>query len=251
VLAATSQWGPAGRALAAAADAAAHRSGAAARPVLLFYGGKIHTSMGEADPSGRAQLWIHHKNRPGFRVVSSWNPDTEQPIQINSTFADEMPNATFCYSPLGHDAGDTDRYIPAILFGCIPVMLSGTVRDGHRVPMALPLEEHPEMDWPSFAVLIELADVANLHEILGRITHEQLRRMRHALARVWRRVLWTSIYGSYLGEDAAEDAFETMMGVLRWRLPGMGLATKEELLAQEAADAAAHEAARRRPGRRR
>ena len=38
------------------------------------------------------------------------------------------------------------------------------------------------------------------------------------MAAVWRRLLWTRLSGSYLGEDATSDAFETLMEVLRRRL---------------------------------
>lgn len=179
---------------------------------------------------------MHHAERPGFRIVQSFV--NNEPVVINTTFAEDMSNSTFCYCPLGHDAGDTDRYIPAILFGCIPVMLTTSVKHGRPVPMAMPFEEHPDIDWSSFSVQVPLEELATLHETLAALTHSDLRRMRHAMSRVWRRFLWTGIYGSYLGESGAEDAFETLMGVLRWRLPGLGLATREELEAQEAADAA-------------
>ena len=33
-----------------------------------------------------------------------------------------MSRADFCYSPLGWDNGDSDRYLPAVLHGCVPVM---------------------------------------------------------------------------------------------------------------------------------
>jgi hypothetical protein len=243
VLAATSPWGAAGRARAAVVDATSHRRGGEARPTLLFYGGRIHHEKRNDDPAGRAQLWLHHATRPGFRIVQSWVGNTQ--LQLNATFAEEMSNATFCYSPLGHDAGDTDRYIPAIMFGCIPVMLTSSAKGGQRIPMALPLEEHPAIDWASFSVLVDMEDLPQLHDILGRITHSDVRRMRHAMARVWHRFLWTTIYGSYLGEDTSEDAFETLMGVLRWRLPAMGLASREELEAQDEAAHAAAKAARR------
>ena len=34
-----------------------------------------------------------------------------------------MVNSDFCYSPLGQRHGDSDRYLPAILYGCIPVFI--------------------------------------------------------------------------------------------------------------------------------
>eukprot|EP00966_Prymnesium_polylepis_P248179 5738413-Prymnesium_polylepis.1 len=32
-----------------------------------------------------------------------------------------MSRADYCYSPLGWDNGDSDRYLPAVLHGCVPV----------------------------------------------------------------------------------------------------------------------------------
>jgi hypothetical protein len=73
-----------------------------------------------------------------------------------------MPDAQFCYSPLGQFEGDTDRYIPSVLFGCVPVMLLSTNYGSGRVPMALPLQEHPELRWEDFAVGVHLNEVAAL-----------------------------------------------------------------------------------------
>jgi hypothetical protein len=50
-----------------------------------------------------------------------------------------MLSSRFCLSPLGQFGGDSDRYLPAILYGCVPVMT-------HRLE-AMPLSEHPEMRW--------------------------------------------------------------------------------------------------------
>lgn len=235
-------WGEGGRVRAAAHEAAAHLAGEPARPYLLFYGGRIHVTRGEEDKSGRAQLWAHHKERPGFRIQMSADSFTSFPV--NTTFDDDMRKSVFCFVPLGHDAGDPDRYVPALLFGCVPVMLTSSVRDGKRVPLALPYEEHPAVDWAAFAVLLDLADIPRLHTILAAVTPAELRRKRHAAGRVWRRFLWTRMYGSYLGEDGEDDAFESFATVLRWRLPALGLATEGELHAQEEVAAQHHRATR-------
>ena len=46
--------------------------------------------------------------------------------------------------------------------------------------------------------------------------------MRLAMSSVWRRLLWTRQFGSYLGEDTRTDAFETFVDVLRNRLSDEG-----------------------------
>ena len=108
----TSVWGPKGRALFAKREAINRRAGLPARGNLLYYGGKIHGQRGMEDPSGRAQLLLLHGNRTGFRIQRSRDWVKLEPISTGSTYAEEMPNATFCYCPLGHDSGDVDRYIP-------------------------------------------------------------------------------------------------------------------------------------------
>ena len=54
-----------------------------------------------------------------------------------------LQDSDFCYSPLGGNGGDTDRYVPAILFGCLPVLLNSAFGEPHpfRILQALPLEE--------------------------------------------------------------------------------------------------------------
>ncbi len=111
--------------------------------------------------------------------------------------------------------------MPAILFGCIPVMLKDTVYGGGVVPLAAPLEEHPALDWSEFSVGVTHSELKDLPAILGRITAHQRMKMRHALSRVWRRFLYTGIYGSYLGEDSGEDAFESLLEILRVRAAAM------------------------------
>ncbi len=137
------------------------------------------------------------------------------------SFAVEMSDAEFCFSPLGQFEGDTDRYVASILFGCIPVMLTSTQYGGGRAPLAAPLDEHPALDWSAFSVNVALEQIKDLPSILGSISARKRAKMRHALSRVWRRFLYTSMYGAYLGEDGADDAFESFIDVLRQRVAAM------------------------------
>ncbi len=41
---------------------------------------------------------------------------------------------------MGQNGGDTDRYVAALMFGCVPVMLNSSYHTA-AVPHALPLEE--------------------------------------------------------------------------------------------------------------
>ena len=248
-----------------ARKAAAHAAGRPPRRTLFFYGGRIHAARGDKDASGRAQL-LQHVNASGFRIVNTMqddDPDAPPPEEqraLYRSFAVEMSDAEFCYSPLGQfearhpcrppgvsrwltrsrsrRATPTGMWLQSwcvhdsILhaqlltrgalvahhqFGCVPVMLKTTRYGGGQVPMAHPLEEHPELDWRSFSIGVTIEELDDLPGVLSRVTPHARMRLRHALARVWRRFLWSGMYGSYLGEDAATDAFESLMDVLRAR----------------------------------
>ena len=161
-------------------------------------------------------------------------PAKPPPAEVRSLFRSfdvEMSDAEFCHSPLGQFEGDTDRYVAGMMFGCIPVMLTRTVfgQNGGPVRLAQPLEEHPDIDWAAISVQVTLEDLQQrLPAILAAVTPKQRLGMRKALAGVWPRFLYSGMYGSYLGEDASADAFESFVDILRLRveamppLPGVG-----------------------------
>jgi len=191
VLAAWSPWSP------TATHASLHRR----RNNTLFYGGRIHLRRGAEDLSGRAQI-AAHAHLAGWKIVNTMGDDPDKPVPVEITsnyksFAEEMSNAEFCFSPLGQSEGDTDRYVPAIMFGCIPVMLRTVLLSAtQHAPMAFPMDER--LDWSSFSLAVDIDDVQRLPEILANVTAQQRRRMRRTMGLVWRRFLWTSIYGPYL-----------------------------------------------------
>ena len=147
-----------------------------------------------------------------------------------------MARSDFCYSPPGQYHGDSDRYLPAVLYGCIPIF----PKDGE----ALPYDE--VLPWANASLRVGLGDVASLHTIIAAVSPARLLQMRRKLGTIWRRLLWTSIFtgascasgagGScvlawerpgqpqrslpprYLGEDPSQDAFATFVEVLRARL---------------------------------
>ena len=53
--------------------------------------------------------------------------------------APSMRASRYCLSPLGQFNGDSDRYLPAVLYGCVPIMTN-------RLEI-MPLSEHPDMRW--------------------------------------------------------------------------------------------------------
>lgn len=67
-----------------------------------------------------------------------------------------LQSTDFCYTPLGQNGGDPDRYGAAIMFGCLPVMLNSSEyqlpRVRRAIPNALPLEE--VLPWHTFATIM-------------------------------------------------------------------------------------------------
>ena len=150
----------------------------------------------------------------------------------------------------GSIAPPSDRYLPAVLYGCIPVFAA----EGE----ALPLEE--AVDWrdaalrvsepASQAILVPLSasrpvqitarDIPNLPKILATINASRLLRMRRALRAVWPQLLWpffdkfnvtklrvATARGNArprhgIHKRAGPDAFSALMTVLRRRLGARG-----------------------------
>jgi len=133
-----------------------------------------------------------------------------------------MANSDFCLSPLGQAEGDSDRYLPALLYGCIPVFVCEDE--------VLPFDEL--LPWARFSLQLRIRDVKNLHVLLRSVEQARVVAMRRAMATVWPRLLWTtdnfdmrSSAGNvntrmdgYLGESGGRDAFAMLMAVLSLRL---------------------------------
>jgi len=177
----------------------------------FFFAGSLDAAAGMTDVNGRAQVFLAHGSRPGWRVVNTrGDPGLGLARAPPVDFAAEMSEAVFCYSPLGGGTGPADRYVAAILFGCIPVMLRSTLMEGWKsYPLSQPFDDL--LDWESFAVLVDLLDLPQLHTMLSGIGFAQRRRMQVNMGRVWRKLLFTSLYGSYLGENGHRDAFHMMV----------------------------------------
>jgi hypothetical protein len=111
------------------------------------------------------------------------------------SLASEMSSSDFCGSPPGWDRGDSDRYLPALLFGCIPVFLAA--RESR------PLEE--ALDWAAFSVAVDESQISNLPQILSEVRYprERVVAMRRAMASAWERLLFSSYAPSTtsLGHD--------------------------------------------------
>eukprot|EP00192_Tetraselmis_astigmatica_P003261 CAMPEP_0117660082 /NCGR_PEP_ID=MMETSP0804-20121206/6777_1 /TAXON_ID=1074897 /ORGANISM="Tetraselmis astigmatica, Strain CCMP880" /LENGTH=553 /DNA_ID=CAMNT_0005466785 /DNA_START=100 /DNA_END=1761 /DNA_ORIENTATION=+ len=183
------------------------------RNVTLFYGGTILAKNNTNDYTARGGLYHYHKRTPGFLVINTLE---EEGVPFSRT----MRFSKFCYVPRGQHGGDRDRYVPAILHGCVPVMSGGT----KATPIAAPFEEHPDICWPDFSVEVLIGDqMKHLDRRLESIDAHHRANMHHALGRVWPRFLWSSVFNhTYLGEDGTMDSFQTLMDILmlRRRQPG-------------------------------
>eukprot|EP00326_Haptolina_ericina_P021364 CAMPEP_0181189688 /NCGR_PEP_ID=MMETSP1096-20121128/11793_1 /TAXON_ID=156174 ORGANISM="Chrysochromulina ericina, Strain CCMP281" /NCGR_SAMPLE_ID=MMETSP1096 /ASSEMBLY_ACC=CAM_ASM_000453 /LENGTH=231 /DNA_ID=CAMNT_0023278853 /DNA_START=23 /DNA_END=718 /DNA_ORIENTATION=- len=183
----------------------------AAAPSASF--GQVHDSS----PSGRKR----------FRSAAAHYPFLG-PVD-HEWFSRAMSASDFCYSPLGQRHGDSDRYLPAILYGCIPVFI--------KEEEAGPFDEI--INWSLVSLQLRPRHVPVMHHVLQNISAQQVVRMRMAMASIWKPLLWTrgrrssghpkqASFGrlkesvpppsGYLGEDGQGDAFTTLMQVLRLRL---------------------------------
>lgn len=177
-----------------------------------------------------------------------------------------MSLAKFCFVPYGTMQGYGGRYLPAVLFGCVPVFW---LIDQELHPTVKPFQELPDVDWDSCSLNTTADTIATLHETLDAITptqvctcscphpgffvapahhsrmcelcvcvclnvkyyyarvrqqRVQLSSMQACLKNLWPRMLFTTMRGSYIGEDGTRDAWNGMFEVLarraeRWTLP--------------------------------
>ncbi|KAK3242193.1 hypothetical protein CYMTET_48099 [Cymbomonas tetramitiformis] len=151
----------------------------------------------------RRMVYRMFKDVPGFEISI--------PEQHKENFY-QMQQAVFCLAPAGK-FGHWGRRIPlAALLGCIPVI----IQDNYEQPFEkiLPYER--------FAVRIDEADTRNLPSILKNISDANLLNMQRELACVASRFYWSTIFGPFREEQGIdkEDAFTTLMLILRSRLAG-------------------------------
>jgi len=95
-----------------------------------------------------------------------------------------MSDTRFCLSAPGQRGGDSDRYLPAVLFGCIPVIMPADD--------IMPFEADV-IPWDTFSVRLRPEDIPRLHEILGSISQVQQDEMRLRMSQYWPYLLYTSL----------------------------------------------------------
>lgn len=176
------------------------------RKRLMFFGG---STLDHHDFTGRGG------------VALFYGTDKRYLVQVSRTskrrirFPDAMLNSDFCFSPLGGNGGPTDRYVSAVMFGCIPILLNTSHIYKDRIAHSLPLEE--VLPWHTFATVIDNYDITNLDNQLQCLA-PNVAQMRTALKEVWPSLVWTTLYGRFLNESGRDDAFHTLMRVLESRI---------------------------------
>ena len=189
------------------------------RRFRLFFAGRS-TKWG-----ARGDLFRYHRNRSDFLLHDTsgrWPPANGANTTAHTFFAAAMRGSDFCLVPLGQSDGDSDRYLPALLYGCVPVFVTpGEVR---------PYEEL--LPWDDFS--LRCTDVRTLPACLERVSAVKLLTLRRAMGGAWPKLLWTSLHVgdtaarlktvtqragvSYLGEPPEGDAFSALIEVLGRRL---------------------------------
>ena len=126
------------------------------------------------------------------------------------TFHTEMASAVFCLGAPGTYGGWGRRATQSALHGCIPVF----VQDNTTAT----LEEL--LPWEQFAVRVPEARVPHLHADLQQLLHKpgRVAALQRGLACVWPRFVYSTAFGAVAQEDGTDDAFESVMTVLRRRL---------------------------------
>ena len=149
---------------------------------------------GHNNPTRNDLLRLAARNRSRLCITNTASASHAAPVTYRAlpSIPESMLSSRFCYSPRGWDQGDSDRYLPAILYGCIPVM-------SDRIE-AMPLDELPEMKWNATALAIERELLDALPGILTRgVSRSDETEMRKLAAPMVERLLYTTYEFSSLG----------------------------------------------------
>ena len=181
------------------------------RPVKMFWSGQVgrgaYSQKAEEvdwrnDVSGRNLFYATYKARAGYELYQSYDWEADKAVKpYNWTILEKMSTSTFCFSPLGHRGGDMDRYLPAILTGCIPVFLEYVYQGGRKQTVTPPLAGL--INWDQIAVIITPEQMPELDAILDGV---HVVKKRAHMWNVWRSMLWSGFYKPYLGEGVGSDA---------------------------------------------
>jgi len=185
----------------------------------VYWAGQVKLDLQRptADPrddiSGRGEFYrLFHSHNDSY-VRNSYDWKNNVAVDDNMPpILEMMRNSTFCFSPLGRVGGDHDRYLPALLTGCVPIILKSVVVAGQVQHITQPYEDI--IEWNKIAVMIHADEIHKLPHILK---HANIISKRAHVFKVWRKLLYSSHYGNHLGESSVDDALQNLVDVLQLR----------------------------------
>ena len=187
-----------------AAAAAAARGGG--RRLSKLGGGKAAGRLFGGKGAGKAAAGKAAAGKAAPGKAAPGKGDGTKPTRVDAN--EWMQRSHFCWVPPGQRYGDARRHIIAAFHGCIPVL---SVPDGHHT-----LEE--VLPWERMALSVSQEQLPHLPAILRNVSAEERDAMRRELSCAWRRLWFSSIYGSCLGEETQTDAFDALVQTLANRL---------------------------------
>ncbi|KAK3236405.1 hypothetical protein CYMTET_53452 [Cymbomonas tetramitiformis] len=160
------------------------------RPLLAVFQGRMNDNRREARGAlfnafgcNHSDIWLLN---PLSRSPSCMNKtlgiqsDAEHPVGMLPTY-EIMRQSKFCLVPQGATQGDPRRHLPAIGYGCVPVMLL----DG----ASYTLDEM--IDWDRASVTIPHDDIPRLAEILRhKVETGEYEKLKANLEKIWPLLWW-------------------------------------------------------------
>lgn len=187
----------------AAERAAALDAGAPeARPQLFFFAGTVHHNH----PEHNVRWAVENASLSHTRDMRIVNGFTATPRDFHAG----MVSSRFCLGAPGQGGGWGRRATTGALHGCVPVFIQDNT--------SATLDEL--LPWRKFSLRYDEADIPHLHALLKQAEREpgRLQALQRSLACVWPRFLYSTVNGAGAQEDGSDDAFESVMLVLRRRL---------------------------------
>lgn len=133
------------------------------RKCLAFFAGKMHGSL-------RPILLKYWENRdPEMKIVG----------RMRHGYTQQMKNTRYCICAKGF-AVNSPRVVEAIMFGCVPVIISD-----NYVPPFFEI-----LNWELFALFVPENDIPNLKNILLSIPEERYVEMHKSVEQVRQHFLW-------------------------------------------------------------
>ena len=150
-------------------------------------------------PQVRADVFDLYRHRPDFLLHDTTGLHNDSSLGLGATnrtgeedwLATMMTRSDFCYAPSGQSEGDSDRYLPALLYGCVPVF-------------AWSDEEGPYsdlIDWDQISIRV---DPSGLASAVDAVSDETLAIMRKAMQGVWHRMLFAEAADGHDGPSLTQ-----------------------------------------------